>query len=162
MARRLLIASGAILFAAIIAVWCFFPFKLGELSYTTPMSPENLVLVRSGSEERVASHLRGVADYVSKLGPNLKVVSYTRTERPPLSRFLPFPHNSAAPFRVIVEFSDERGDRYTAIFSGEIGFEPEGLVSPPYIARLAGECIDTFLGTVFGSSPDTVQRLLRQ
>lgn len=147
-------------FLVLVALWCTLSFKIGELEYSTPMSPENLILVKPGSEDRLASHLRGVADYVSGLGANLKVESFSRQEAHPLSRFLPLPHNSAVPYRVVVTFSDERGERYSAIFSGEIGFEAHGLASPRYLTWQAGKCIDDFIATVFQHSPETVRQLL--
>ncbi len=159
--KRKIALVGAVFGIVLICLWCLLPFKIGELGYSTPMSPENLILVRAGSEERLAEHLRGVTDYVAKLGAHLKLESYTRVEQPPLSRFLPFPHDCAAPYNVRVTFSDGRGERYTAIFSGEIGFESRGLASPRYITRLLKECVDTAIATVFGQSPATIQKLLQ-
>ena len=125
------------------------------------MSPENVILMNSESGTRIVSHLRNVAEYVSKLGPNLKVESYTRVERLPLSRFLPLPHSSTAPYRAVVTFTDEKGERYAAIFSGEIGFETHGLAAPQCFTSQSKECVDSFIYTVFEKSPDTVQKLLK-
>lgn len=152
----------AVFALAIASVWCLLPFKIGAFEYSTPMSPENLILVRPGSEDRVASHLRGVTDYVSRLGANLAVESYTREETHPLSRFLPLPHSCAAPYRVVVTFRDERGERYSAIFSGAIDLETRGLASPRYLTWQARKCIDEFIETVFQKSPSALQSLLHR
>jgi hypothetical protein len=142
--------------------WCTLSFKIGPLEYSTPMSMDSLILVRAGTDDRLAAHLRGVTDYVTKLGPSLRLESHTREERPPLSRFLPWPHASGCPYHVRVTFSDQRGDRYTVIFSGEIGFDARGISSPQYVTGKAKECVDDFISTVFAQAPEMAHRLLRR
>lgn len=132
----------------------------GCSEYSTPMSPENVILTKAGSDVRVASHLRGVTEHVSKLEGSLTLESFTRDESPPYSRFLPIPQTISSPYSVVVVFKDGRGDRYRATFSGAIEIEIHGVASPRYVSLRAAGCINDFLETVFQKAPEIASQFV--
>lgn len=157
---RSLIGGVLVVVLCIGLIWALVPFKVGEVEYSTPMSPENVILTKTGSDVRLASHLRGVTDYVSKLEGSPTLESFTRDESPPYSRFLPIPQTISSPYSVVVVFKDGRGDRYTATFSGAIEIEIHGAASPRYVSLCAAGCINDLVETVFQTSPAIVSQFL--
>lgn len=138
--------------ALTLVAWCLIPIKVGRISTSTPMSPECVVISRGGDTNLLARHLRGVTDFVAGLGSSIKIQKIDRHFSLPLSRILPLTGERLVPYWLKVSFLDSKGESYEVDFSGEIGIEPHGLLSPRSFGDVWREEMSSQVYTVFKDS----------